>query len=436
MNISDLKRRAQGAMFLNEGSEGNSNGGGGSVGNGMGNSTGGSNGFGNDGGGWGANGAYGAAPGYSGQASDSQLANDQLGLSAVSDETGPAGTYSDGLPGWATTFLGTLASMITKGIVSREKAISMAQEKLGPQFSPGGVVNGDQSSGFTSPSNTGNAGKSGGSAGPSSTISTKPVSVTDSLADGMNLTDAGGDWADYQKNTLPGLQTLVSQAASRGNEAYDLSKTQQSNSMGLADQMNKDYTNIYQPFGKKMADEVNNLNSEGYLSQQRGKAMADVQQQADAGLATNQRNMMRMGVNPSSGRMVAMGNQNAIQTATAKAGAASLSDSSNKQNYLQGLNSMNNFGTQLQTQARANTSQGMDLSKAGLASGLTGLASGMDVSKLTTATAGTYGGLANQKASIANGTAQVANQQDQYTNSRNLNVAGTIIGAGLSSFLS
>jgi len=246
------------------------------------------------------------------------------------------------------------------------------------------------------------------------------------------LSNPSSGWGDYVKNTLPGLQNQANQATERGNAAFDTAQSQSGTSMGLADMMNKDYTNIYRPFGQKMANEVNNLNSEGYLSQQRGKAMADVQQQSDAQMQSQQRNLQRMGVNPSSGRALAMGNQNAIATAAAKAGAAGQSDAFNKQNYLQGLSSMNNFGSTLQTQARANNSQAMDWSKYGLASGVTGLGANMDVSKLTTANALGYGGLENQKQSVANGATQTANQQSQYDNSNDLgNLAKSAVVGGV-----
>ena len=272
-----------------------------------------------------------------------------------------------------------------------------------------------------------------GTSGSTTTASSTAPSVADAIAGTLNLSDTSSGWGDYVKNTLPNLQSQVSQATDRGNAAYDTAQNQSDSSLGMANQMNQDYNSIYRPFGQKMADEVNNMGSADYQAQQRGLATANVQQQSDAQMQSQQRNLQRMGVNPSSGRMLAMGNANAINTAAAKAGAAQQSDASVKSNYLQGLNSMNNFGNQLQTQARANSSQGMDWSKYGLSSGLTGLGANMDLSKLTTNTAGTYGGLANQKTAAANGVNLANQQQSNYENNRNWEIGGAILG-GLASF--
>lgn len=110
--------------------------------------------------------------------------------------------------------------------------------------------------------------------------------------------------------------------------------------VGQAGQAYTDYKAQSSPWLASMGDEVKRLNSADYLAQQRGKAMADVQQQSDAQMGIAQRNMSRMGVNPSSGRMLALNNQNAMQTAAAKAGAANASDVTNKQNYLSGMGTM------------------------------------------------------------------------------------------------
>lgn len=110
--------------------------------------------------------------------------------------------------------------------------------------------------------------------------------------------------------------------------------------VGQAWQAYTDYKAQSSPWLASMGDEVKRLNSADYLAQQRGKAMADVQQQSDAQMGIAQRNMSRMGVNPSSGRMLALNNQNAMQTAAAKAGAANASDVTNKQNYLSGMGTM------------------------------------------------------------------------------------------------
>lgn len=95
----------------------------------------------------------------------------------------------------------------------------------------------------------------------------------------------------------------------------------------------------------RMDTEVNRLNSRGYIESERGRAVMGVQQQADNAYQQQMRNMGRMGVDPSSGRAMAMYNQNAMNTALAKVSAATQSDAALRSAYmtgLGGLNTMNN----------------------------------------------------------------------------------------------
>jgi len=72
----------------------------------------------------------------------------------------------------------------------------------------------------------------------------------------------------------------------------------------------------------KYAKTAFDTNSEANQNRVAGQAVADVAQQFSSMQGANQRNMARMGVNPSSGRAMAMGNQTAIAQAGAQAGAA------------------------------------------------------------------------------------------------------------------
>jgi len=69
----------------------------------------------------------------------------------------------------------------------------------------------------------------------------------------------------------------------------------------------------------KTAFETNNQANQDRVA---GQATADVAQQFGSMQAANQRNLARQGVNPNSGRALAMGNQTAIAQAAAQAGAA------------------------------------------------------------------------------------------------------------------
>jgi len=72
-----------------------------------------------------------------------------------------------------------------------------------------------------------------------------------------------------------------------------------------------------------LVKDASNFNEAGKANELAGKAMADVGSGFSNAEAQQQRSMARMGINPSSGRSLAMGNQTAIAKASALAGAAS-----------------------------------------------------------------------------------------------------------------
>ena len=124
-----------------------------------------------------------------------------------------------------------------------------------------------------------------------------------------------------------------------------------------------DYQRDYAPYAAKMRAEVDRIGTPEYLQQQRGMAMADVQSQYDRTMQQNQRGMQRMGVNPNSGRMLAMQNQGAIQNAASKVGAAAKAEGLVKTNYLAGLGAVNTMGTDFAKMGQGWASLGNDAAK-------------------------------------------------------------------------
>lgn len=74
----------------------------------------------------------------------------------------------------------------------------------------------------------------------------------------------------------------------------------------------------------KMIADADSFNSEAKQSELAGQAGADVEQAFAAQRGSTARNMARMGVNPESGRALAMGNQMDIAQAAAKAGGTNM----------------------------------------------------------------------------------------------------------------
>ncbi len=80
--------------------------------------------------------------------------------------------------------------------------------------------------------------------------------------------------------------------------------------------------NTFRPMEQAIVSGAQNYDTEARRDSEAGKAMADVTQGFSNARDQNTRQMQRMGVNPSSGRTAAMGNQMAIAQASAQAQAA------------------------------------------------------------------------------------------------------------------
>jgi len=112
----------------------------------------------------------------------------------------------------------------------------------------------------------------------------------------------------------------------RAAELNEQVSTAQLASMKQNDAISKDYydyqTGTFRPMEKQIVADAQNYDTTARREEKAGQAVADVGMQAELGRQANVRQMQRMGVNPNSGRMMAMGNQMALGEAVAKAGAA------------------------------------------------------------------------------------------------------------------
>jgi hypothetical protein len=100
----------------------------------------------------------------------------------------------------------------------------------------------------------------------------------------------------------------------------------QLDSMRQNDAIAKDYydyqTSTFRPMEKAIVADAENYDTTARREEKAAQAVADVGMQAEIGRQSNVRQMQRMGVNPNSGKMMAMNNQMALDEAVAKAGAA------------------------------------------------------------------------------------------------------------------
>lgn len=260
-------------------------------------------------------------------------------------------------------------------------------------------------------------------------ISNKGGSAPGAGAGGTASQMAEADWREFNDQTLPGLNAQADTIGQRGDAAYEESRGVARGNQKMADQMDADYNSTYRPFQKQQAEYVNRLGSEEYRDQKRGEAVAGVQQQYDNTLDQNTRALQRQGVDPNSGRALAMRNTGTIQAAAAKAGASATAERGAYDDWAKGLDTMSTNGMALQKQALANRDSALSWGKYGLAAGATGLSAGLDVDKARTSKLNTTGGIINSAGSVQNGSRQIDNQQSQYDDSNDLGTAA--LGYGL-----
>ncbi len=176
---------------------------------------------------------------------------------------------------------------------------------------------------------------------------------------------------------------LATKAGERADDAYNF------------------YTNVGRPVVQKSIEESNNWDSQENIDAARARAAADVQSASDNAQTQQQRGLQRMGINPNSGKMLALNNQMAIQKAGMLAGAE------------------NNAGEQRRTQA-----VGLRTQASNLANGFAGQSIGQ---------AGQAGGFGTSAAGVGGaGLGQTMGVQNQATSG--MQAVGSMYGSNASGY--
>jgi hypothetical protein len=133
---------------------------------------------------------------------------------------------------------------------------------------------------------------------------------------------AQAQYDDYRNIDMPYMRQVA-------DEALGISRSNAERSNALSDyqlesmRFNDDrYRNVAIPFENQLLEDVNRFDSAGYKDQQVASAMADVQSGFSGAAEQQRRGLARMGVNPNSGRSMAMGNAMGFEQAKAMANAA------------------------------------------------------------------------------------------------------------------
>ena len=201
-------------------------------------------------------------------------------------------------------------------------------------------------------------------------------------------------------------------------------------------QFMQDYQRDYAPYAAKLRGEVDRIGTPEFLAQERSRAMADVQSQYDNTMQQNMRGMARMGVNPSSGRTMAMQNQGAIQNAAAKVGAAAKAEGMVRTNYMAGLGAVNTMGTDFAKMGQGWANLGVDAAKTKSGYGLGVAELGLKSTAQNQSNAVSWGQIGANKYATDKGLAGTQMRVDSATSdAREANLWG-VAGLAAQSFLS
>ena len=146
------------------------------------------------------------------------------------------------------------------------------------------------------------------------------TSRQDAVAETMaGMSQEQWDWTQRQYE----LQAPTRQRAADTADAVSRAGLE---SMGLQNQIARDYSDdrnaIYRPMEQRMAAEAEAYDTPERRAAAAAEGVADVGMQAEAARQAQTRQQQRMGVNPSSGRAMALQGQMGLSEAAAKAGAA------------------------------------------------------------------------------------------------------------------
>lgn len=209
---------------------------------------------------------------------------------------------------------------------------------------------------------------------------------------------------------------LMQKAGQRADDAYNF------------------YTQNGRPLVQKTLDEANNFDSAGNIAAARQRAAADVQQGFDNAQQQSQRALTRMGVNPSSGRFLALQQSLQAQKALGLAGAKTNAETNVRGQAIQMRQQASNLaqGFPAQSMGQAGQSSGTGVAAAGVA----GASAAQNNALTQQAMAGMNTG-ANIYGNVAAGYQNAANSAYNQVNNINQQAAqsqagwGSLFGMGL-----
>ena len=126
---------------------------------------------------------------------------------------------------------------------------------------------------------------------------------------------------EWTKARQPKIDAQTDAMIKMGADQYELNRSGQVFQQGLMKKQDDRYWDKIAPMEDAMFDDARTFDTEGKREELAGQAMSDVNQGFSAARSQQDRGLARMGVNPNSGRSLAMGNQMAMGQASAIANA-------------------------------------------------------------------------------------------------------------------
>lgn len=134
------------------------------------------------------------------------------------------------------------------------------------------------------------------------------------------------DQLDWAKSLYAETAPDRAAATARAKEISDAQLTATRQQTQIADEAYDDYKTTYRPLERQIVAESQSYDTPERRAAESAKAGADVQTQIDAQRAATMREMQRAGVNPASGKVMAMQGTMDLGAAKAKAGAANTAE--------------------------------------------------------------------------------------------------------------
>lgn len=126
---------------------------------------------------------------------------------------------------------------------------------------------------------------------------------------------------DWTKARQPKLDEQADRMIQIGEDQYALNRSDQVFQQGLTRQYNDRFWNTQAPLQDSILQDAMDFDTEGRRDELAGIASADVSSAYSNARDQESRGLSRMGINPGSGRALAMQNQTSIAQAAAQAGA-------------------------------------------------------------------------------------------------------------------